>query len=165
MDFCDKNMSKILKQNNIQLKLKADESAIVKVDDCRPVALEDLRYDEFGNFSISTAFEPKYSVVQRDKDANTIEIVVEMDLINSIYTSKVKRDAEGYWFLTVKGEKNVPEPKHGETNRERGTFEVKINLLNLDKPTIRRDPEKGTKDGVVTCYFEVNHDPNSIEIE
>ena len=173
LDFCNKNIHSILKQENIQLKLNKDETAIVKVDSCPNVVLENLRYDEFGDFWVSTGYEPRYSVIQRKKENNKTEMVVEMDLINSSFQAILKRDPEdGFYYLNVTGEKTIPDLKAGELgirqDRERGSFDLMIKLLNLDKPKAERDPPVGsvdlTKNGVVTWIFEFNSNSEETKI-
>ena len=172
LDFCNKNIHSILKQENIQLKLNKDETAIVKVDSCPNVVLENLRYDEFGDFWVSTGYEPRYSVIQRKKENNKTEMVVEMDLINSSFQAILKRDIDGFYYLNIKGEKSLPVLKTGELSirqdRERGSFDLNIKLLNLDNPKVKRDPPANaidaTKNGVVTWIFEFDSNSGGTEV-
>ena len=106
LKFCDKNLPVILKQEDIRLKLNPDETAIVKEDGPK-IRLENLRYDEFGNvYCITSAFEPRYSMIQRNLEGDKKEVTVDMELLDTKFEADYDLDAEGYWYLNVKEKKH-----------------------------------------------------------
>ncbi len=86
--------------------------------------------------------------------------MVDMEIIDSIWTWKLKRDSQGYWCLNVIGDKHAPivvsRASETKKDRERGHFEKMVPLRRFDKPKQRIDPPEGTKNGVVHWVFEFN---------
>jgi len=153
LDFCNKNLPKLLKQEEIKLQLNSDESAIIK-EGGPNIVLENVRYDEFGNFSLSSAFEPRYSTLEKQLD-NKKEITVILEVLDSKYEAELETDEEGYSYLHIYGEKNITSVKDTvATNysRERGKFSQ---IVRLSKWKMLGDPRReGPNDGVVRYVFE-----------
>ena len=55
LDFCNKNIPKMLKQEEFKVKFDTEQDAIIMNGDSK-IVLGNFRYDELGNFEISSAF-------------------------------------------------------------------------------------------------------------
>ena len=144
LDFCNKNISKMLKQEEFKVKFDTDKDAIIMDGDSKTV-LSNLRFDELGNFEVSSAFEPMYSMIEKTLDNGTKEVKVEVELLDTEYQSKVLKDGEGQWCLVIKGEKKVPasaDPKSKEkvteNNRECGPFKLVVRLPRGHKNDLKK---------------------------
>ena len=156
LDFCNKNIPKMLKQEEFKVKFDTDQSAIIK-DGASKTVLGNLRYDELGYFEVSSAFKPKYSMVEKTLDNGTIELKIEVELLDTEYQSKLLKDGEGQWCLVIRGEKKVPvstdaksKEKMTENNREHGPFKLVVRLPRGEKIDFKRtEKAKGIVEYIV----------------
>ena len=144
LDFCNKNIPKMLKQEEFKVKFDTDQSAIIK-DGASKTVLGNLRYDELGYFEVSSAFKPKYSMVEKTLDNGTIELKIEVELSDTEYQPKLLKDGEGQCCLVIRGEKKVPvstdaksKEKMTKNNREHGPFKLVVRLPRGEKIDFKR---------------------------
>jgi len=168
LEFCNRNIPDILKQEKIKLQLNTEGTALVKVSDCPNIILENLQYDEFGDFSVTTAFKPRCSVIHwikespdKDEQKRKEEVQVHMELLNSEFKAKIIKEGK-YRYLHVFGNKYAPPHEGSGTvfvnqDIEKGKFDKKIRLarLELDLLSMKRVPEMQdtTVNGVVQWRF------------
>lgn len=161
VDFCNKNLPSILKQD-IKLKFNKDQTAIVKDEDSKNIVLEILQYDEFGNFSVfSTTFEPRYSIDEKVLEPGKRELTIEVELLNSEFKATYLRHQDGMYYLNIEGKKYVLTGvdlntgiKSLSNNRELGDFKLKIPLTDEELKGLRKEPKEGRPaDGIMKYIF------------
>ena len=162
LEFCNKNLPSILKQD-IKLKFDKDQRAIIKEDSSQDIVLENLHYDEFGNFSVfSTVFEPRYSIDEKIIDPLTgkRELIVGVEVLDSEFKASYIRHSDGMYYLTVEGKKDVltgadlnNSMKSLSNNRELGEFKLKIPLSDEELKSLRKEPKEGKPDSGIMRYI------------
>ena len=160
ISFCNKYLHRVLQQEEIKLKLiddkKSMKKSIVK-EDGPEIVLQNLQYDEFGDFSLASGnFEPRYSILEKELENKRKEITVALEILDSEYNATLNKDAEGH-FLCITGTKKVELKDAGKSmlctnyNRESGKFNKKIRLSNWSKKAHKKI---GPTNGILLFVFE-----------
>lgn len=160
LDFCNRNLPNLLKQD-IKLKFNKDQTAIIKDGDSKSIVLENLHYDEFGNFYFSsTDFEPRYSIEEKPLEPGKKDITVEIEVVDSEFKANYLKGPEGMYVLQIEGKKHVnlgvdlnTGAKYQNHNREWGDFQIKIPLSNENLVSVSKEPKQGTKSGIMRYTF------------
>jgi HSP20 family molecular chaperone IbpA len=150
LKFCNKNLPKMLKQEELKVKFDACGEAIIKEGESK-IVLENLRYDKFGDFVVFGSFEPRYSITEKILDSEIKEITVDVELLDAQYKSTFLKDSEGQWCLVIKGTKMTSIKKDAKTkeiviesNREQGNFTLVVRLPKGQKTEYnKKDLENG----------------------
>jgi len=94
LDFCNRNLPKMLKQEAFKVQFDTGDNAIIK-DEKSYISLENFKYDEFGDFVVTGAFDPRYLVTEKKLEDGTKEVVVEIELLDTNYKTSVAQSEEG----------------------------------------------------------------------
>eukprot|EP00331_Platyophrya_macrostoma_P017671 CAMPEP_0176462646 /NCGR_PEP_ID=MMETSP0127-20121128/35404_1 /TAXON_ID=938130 /ORGANISM="Platyophrya macrostoma, Strain WH" /LENGTH=271 /DNA_ID=CAMNT_0017854629 /DNA_START=430 /DNA_END=1245 /DNA_ORIENTATION=+ len=95
-----------LKELAPDIRLRYDENKKAFLAESKNLAfLENLFYDELGNFVPNGDFEPRHSIFENDKGEGVKEITFIVETLGSKYDVMLEQEEDGTYFMSVEGER------------------------------------------------------------